>query len=218
MVKSNLHIILSAAVSIDGKIATYTGDSKLSSRQDIVRLHKLRSKVVAILIGKNTAICDNPLLTVRFSKGKNPIRVVLDSQGKISSKSKIIQTCNKVHTIIVVSKNISQKNLNNLKKFHLEVITAGQTSVNIKSLMKELEKRGIKSLLVEGGGTVNWEFIKYGLFDEILLTISPYIIGGTNAVTFVQGKGFEKIMKSPKLKLKSVNKLGNHLVLHYLKV
>jgi 2,5-diamino-6-(ribosylamino)-4(3H)-pyrimidinone 5'-phosphate reductase len=217
MAKSNLHVILSAAVSIDGKIATHTGDSKLSSQQDLVRLHKLRSKVDAILIGKNTAIYDNPLLTVRFSKGKNPIRVILDSKGKISNKSKIIKTCNKVPTIIGVSKNISQTNLKNLKKFPLEVIITGKTSVNIKFLMKELEKRGIKTVLVEGGGTINWEFIKYGLFDEILLTVSPFVIGGTNAVTFVQGKGFEKITKSPKLKLKSIKKLGNYIVLRYIK-
>lgn len=218
MGKSNLRVILSAAISIDGKISTNTGDSKLSSKQDAIRLHKLRSKVDAILVGKNTVQRDNPLLTVRYVKGKNPIRIILDSQGEISKKSKIIQTCDKIPTIIGVSKNISQKNLKALKKFPIDIIMTGQTSVNVKLLLKKLEIKGIKTLLVEGGGTVNWQFIRDGLFDEILITMSPYVIGGTNAITFVEGKGFEKIKKSPKLKLKSLKRLENHLLLHYVKV
>jgi 2,5-diamino-6-(ribosylamino)-4(3H)-pyrimidinone 5'-phosphate reductase len=218
MEKSNLHIILSAAISIDGKIATYTGDSKLSSKKDVIRLHKLRSKVDAILVGKNTVLRDNPLLTARFSKGKNPIRVILDSQGKISKKSKILQTSNHVPTVIAVSRNVNQQNLKNLKKFPVEIIITGKTIVNIKSLISKLQKKGIRTILVEGGGTINWQFIKYCLFDEILITISPFIIGGTEAITFVQGKGFKRITQSPKLKLKSVKRLENHLVLHYIKV
>ena len=218
MAKSRIRVILSAAISIDGKIATHTGDSGLSSRQDAIRLHKIRSQVDAILVGKNTVARDNPLLTVRYVKGKNPIRIILDSHGKISPTSKIIQTCSKIPTIIGVSKRISQKNLNALKKLPLEVIITGENYVNIKSLLKILEKKGIRSILVEGGGTVNWQFVADGIFDEIMITISPFVIGGTNAVTFVEGKGFEKIAKSPKLKLKSVKRLENHLLLHYIKV
>ena len=218
MAKSRLHVILSAAISIDGKIATHTGDSRLSSQEDTIRLHKLRSRVDAILVGKNTIERDNPLLTVRFSKGKNPIRVLLDSKGRISRTSKIFQTCNEIPTIIVVSKNISKKNLENLKTFPIEIIKTGKNSTDIKSLLKILEKKGLRTILVEGGGTVNWQFIKDGLFDEILLTIAPVVIGGTKAITLVQGEGFAKITKSPKIRLKSVKKLENHLVLHYVKV
>ena len=104
MVNSKPYVIISAATSIDGKIATRTGDSKLSSKQDFIRLHKLRSKVDAILIGKNTVFQDNPMLNVRFVKGKNPVRIILDSAGTISTKSKILQTSNNISTIIVVSK------------------------------------------------------------------------------------------------------------------
>ncbi len=218
MEKSRLHIILSSAISIDGKIATFTGDSKLSSQKDIIRLHRLRSRVDAILIGKNTVDRDNPLLTVRYVKGKNPTRIILDSQGKISRNSKILQTCGKIPTIIGVSKSITQKNLNELKKFPIEIIVTGKRSVNVKTFLKKLVKKGIKTILVEGGGTINWEFIRNGLFDEILITVSPFVIGGTNAVSFVEGKGFAKITKSPKLKLKSIKRLENHLLLHYIKV
>jgi len=202
MAKSRPHVILSAAISVDGKIATKTGDSNLSSKIDKIRVHKLRSKVDAILIGQNTLRRDDPILSVRYSKGRNPIRIILDSRGKISSKSKIIKTCNKIPTILAVSKKISNKNLQRLKKYPLEIIVTGENKVNLKQLLKQLEKRKIKKLLLEGGGIVNWEFIKQGLFDEIIVTVTPFLIGGTKSISLVQGLGFSKISKSTKLKLK----------------
>jgi len=218
MEKSKPYVILSAATSIDGKIATKIGDSKLSSKQDKVRLHKLRSKVDAILVGKNTVLRDNPLLTVRHTKGKNPIRIILDSKGAIPKKSKILQTSNKVSTIIAVSEKISKSNFDKLRKFPVEIIIAGKNSVNIKLLLKKLSDKKIKTILVEGGGTINWEFIKHNLFDELIITLSPFLIGGHDAISFVQGQGFEKISNSPNLRLKSIKRLKNYLVLYYVKV
>ena len=218
MEKSNPYVILSAAISIDGKISTRAGDSKLSSKEDSIRLHKLRSKVDAILIGKNTLLHDDPLLTVRYTKGKNPIRIILDSKGTISKNSKIIKTSNNVPTIIAISKKISKINLLKLEKLPIEIITAGENSVNLKLLMKKLSSKKIKTILVEGGGTVNWEFIKNNLFNELIVTLSPFLIGGNDAISFVEGKGFAKISNSPNLKLKSVKRLKNYLVLNYVKV
>jgi 2,5-diamino-6-(ribosylamino)-4(3H)-pyrimidinone 5'-phosphate reductase len=218
MEKSRPYVILSAAISIDGKIATKTGDSKLSSKQDSIRLHKLRSKVDAILVGKNTVEIDDPLLTVRHTKGKNPIRIVLDSKGTLSEKSKILQTSDKIKTIIVVSKKITKSNYKKLSKFPVELIVMGESSVNIKSLLRKLSAKKIKTILVEGGGTINWEFIKQNIFDELIVTLSPFLIGGNDAISFVEGQGFDKISKSPNLRLKSVKRLKNYLVLHYAKV
>ena len=218
MVKSRPRIILSAAITVDGKIATRTGDSKLSSKKDKIRLHKLRSKVDAILVGRNTVQCDDPRLTVRYVKGKNPIRIILDSQGSISSSSKIIKTCKKIQTIIVVSKKISKKNLLRLQKLPLQVVILGEKKINIKKLMQYLSKQKINSVLVEGGGTVNWEFINNNLVDEAIITLTPYIVGGENATTLVQGKGFSKISSSKKLRLKRISRQGNELVLHYSKL
>ena len=218
MEKSNMHIILSAAISIDGKISTRTNDSKLSSQEDSIRLHKLRSKVDAILIGKNTLLQDDPLLTVRHTKGKNPTRIILDSKGTISKNSKIIKTSDKIPTIIAVSKKISKVNLSKLKKLPVEIIISGENSVNLKLLMKKLSTKKIETILVEGGGTVNWEFIKNNIFDELIITLSPYLIGGNDATSLVEGKGFSKIANSPNLKLKSVKRLKNHLVINYIKV
>ena len=218
MEKFKPYIILSAAISVDGKIATRTGDSKLSSNQDLHRLHKLRTKVDAIIIGKNTLMRDDPLLTVRYTKGKNPIRIILDSKGEISTKSKILETSAKIPTIIAVSKKITKSNLQKLNNFPVKVIVTGEKSVNIKSLLKKLSEEKIKTILVEGGGTVNWEFIKQNIFDELIITLSPFLIGGNNAISFVEGEGFDNISKSPNLRLKSVKRLKNHLVLHYAKV
>jgi len=218
MAKSRPRIILSAAITLDGKIATRTGDSKLSSKKDKIRLHKLRSKVDAILVGRNTVQCDDPRLTVRYVKGRNPIRIILDSQGSISSSSKIIKTCKKIPTIIVVSKKISKKNLSRLQKLPLEIAILGEKKINIKNLLQYLSKQKINSVLVEGGGTVNWEFINNDLIDEAIITLTPYLVGGENATTLVQGKGFSKISSSKKLRLKRISRQGNELVLHYSKL
>ena len=218
MEKSNPYIILSAAISLDGKIATKNGYSKLSSKQDIIRLHKLRSKVDAILVGKNTVLKDDPLLTVRYSKGKNPIRIILDSKGSISKNSKILQTSNKIPTIIAVSKQISKSNLNKLKKFPVDIIITGSHTVNLKLLLKKLSDKKIKRILVEGGGIVNWEFIKNNLFDELIITLSPFLIGNNESISFIHGQGFRKLSDSPNLSIKSITRLKNHLVLNYVKV
>ena len=215
MEKSRPRVILSAAMSLDGKIATKTGDSELSSKQDKVRIHKLRSKVDAILVGSNTVKRDDPLLTVRYVKGKNPLRIVLDSKATINQKSQIIRTCKKIPTIVAVSKKASRQNISKLKKHPLEIMVIGEKRVNIKSLLKSLSKKKIKTLLVEGGGTINWEFIKLGLVDELIVTITPYLIGGQNAITLVEGEGFSHIHKSTKLKLKKISQIGNEIVLHY---
>jgi 2,5-diamino-6-(ribosylamino)-4(3H)-pyrimidinone 5'-phosphate reductase len=158
------------------------------------------------------------LLTIRYTEGKNPIRIILDSKGTISTKSKILQTSNKIPTIIAVSKKISKSNFDKLCKFPVEIIIAGKNSVNIKLLLKKLFNKKINTILVEGGGTINWEFIKQNLFDELIITLSPFLIGGNDAISFVQGKGFEKISNSPNLRLKSIKRLKNHIVLHYVKV
>jgi 2,5-diamino-6-(ribosylamino)-4(3H)-pyrimidinone 5'-phosphate reductase len=215
MVKSRPHVILSAAMSIDGKIATRTGNSELSSRKDLVRVHKLRASVDAILVGKHTLMIDDPSLTVKYVKGKNPTRIILDSAGSIESTSQIIKTCKMVPTIIAVSEKITQKNIIRLEKEGLEVIKCGQNKIDLKKLLHILRKKNIKKLLVEGGGTTNWSFIKNGLVDEMIITITPYVLGGSSAISLVHGEGFDKIAQAPLLKLKKINRIKNELVLHY---
>jgi 2,5-diamino-6-(ribosylamino)-4(3H)-pyrimidinone 5'-phosphate reductase len=93
-----LKVIINSAMTVDGKIATSSGDSKISSREDLVRVHKLRASVDAIVVGISTILADNPRLTVRLAKGKNPARVIVDSRGRIPPDSKIMRTASKVRT------------------------------------------------------------------------------------------------------------------------
>ena len=208
-------IILSAAITLDGKLATRTGDSKLSSKADKNRVHKLRSKVDAILIGKNTVKIDDPVLSVHNIKEKNPMRIILDSNATISSSSRILKTCSKIPTIIAVSKKAQKKNLQKLEKFPVQVIVCGNYTVNIKKLLGILKRKGIKNILVEGGGTTNWAFVKENLVDEAIITITPYLVGGVTATTLVDGNGFSTVVKSIRLKLKNVIKIKNEVVLYY---
>ena len=203
-------------MSLDGKIATRSGDSKLSSKRDLVRVHKLRSTVDAILVGRRTAMVDDPSLTVKYVKGKNPIRIILDSRASIKSNSKIVRTSKSVPTIIAVSEKISEKNLARLQRYGLEVIKCGKNKINLRKLLLILRKKNIKKLLVEGGGTTNWSFFSEGLFDEVIITLTPYIIGGKDAISLVQGRGFDKISRAYCITLKDVHRMKDELVLHYI--
>lgn len=215
MARFRPHITLSGAITLDGKLATRTGDSKLSTKIDKIRVYKLRSKVDAIIIGKNTAKIDDPLLSIHNIKGKNPIRIILDSNGTIDTNSRIIKTCSKIPTIIVVSKKAKPKNLEKLKKFPITILVCGNNQINIKNLLKMLKQKKIKNILLEGGGLTNWTFLKEKLIDDIIITLTPYLVGGSTATTLVDGIGFSKIVGSTRLKLKNVRKVKNEIMLHY---
>jgi len=216
MASSRPHVIMSAAISLDGKIASRTGDSTLSSKKDIKRIHRLRSRVDAILVGKNTVLQDDPMLTVRHVIGKNPVRIVLDSMGQIPTGSKIIQTSYYVPTIIAVSKKAPRKNLERLGRFPVDVIIAGKNKVELKPLLRFLHQAKIKTILLEGGGTTNWDFVNQGLVDEVLVTITPYLVGGIEAKTLLEGEGFSTISKSLRLKLRKTKRQNNEIILHYI--
>ena len=215
MGSSRPRVIFSAAITLDGKLATRNSDSKLSTKKDKIRVNKLRSKVDAILVGKNTVKVDDPLLSAHDIKKKNPIRIILDSNATISTSSRILKTCSKIPTVIVVTKKAQKKNLQKLEKFPVQIVVCGNNTVSIKKLLVVLKKKGIKNILVEGGGATNWAFVKENLIDEAIITITPYLVGGMTATTLVDGDGFSTITKSIRLKLKNVKKMKNEVVLHY---
>ena len=209
------HVIFSAAITLDGKLATRTRDSKLSSKADKNRVHKLRGRVDAILIGKNTAKLDDPILSVHNAKKKNPIRIILDSNATIKNNSRILRTSSKIPTIITVAESAYKKNLQRLEKLPVQIIVCGKRRINIKKLLIALRKQGIKKILIEGGGETNWSFVKENLVDEVIITVTPYLVGGISATTLVDGDGFSTVAKSTKLKLKSVRRMNNEIILHY---
>ena len=215
MARSRPRVILSAAVSVDGKIATVQGDAGLSSRADRRRVHLLRSRADAILIGKNTLELDDPLLTARLAGGRNPVRVILDSRGTISSGSKILRTSGSVPTIIAVTKRISEDDMLRLRRSPAEVVVCGTEEVDIRALLADLHIRGIRLLLVEGGGIINWYFVKHGLADEVIVTVAPYLVGGQSAASLIRGAGFPSIADSARLRLRSVSRFKDEVVLEY---
>jgi len=202
-------------MSVDGRIATKSGDSGISSERDLARMHRLRSQADAVLVGRNTLRRDDPLLTVRRARGKNPVRIVLDSRGTIPSGSQILRTAGRVPTIVAVSKSISQKNLKRLEKFPVDVIVSGEKRIDMRQLLGRLAARKIRTVLVEGGGTVNWDLVKNNLFDRLVVTVSPRIIGGAGAVSLVQGPGFARVRDSAGLRLERTRRIGDELVLYY---
>ena len=215
MANSKPKITLSAAITLDGKIGQKNKHIVLSSKADKIRVHKLRSKSDAILVGKNTVEQDDPLLTVRYAKGKNPIRIILDSHGTIKNNSKIIKTCKRVPTIIVTSEIISKPNLNRLQKLPIDVIVCGKTQVNIIKLLSILSKKGIKTVLLEGGGTLNRSVLKKNLIDEMSIALTPYVLGSKNTVSLFEGLSFPSLKIKFPLKLKNVQKNGNEVILNY---
>ena len=217
MEPSRPRIILSAAATVDGKIACRTGDSEISSAQDRARLHGLRARVDAILVGRNTMLRDDPLLTVRHAQGPNPVRVVLDPAGEIRSDSRIMRTCGEARTVIAVSSKIGEQDLERLTGSPAEVIRAEGPRIQVRWLAQALADRGIRTLLVEGGGSTNWEFVREGMVDEVVLTVSPRLVGGSSGTTMVEGAGFAKIVDGLALRLESVVRQGDEVVLHYTK-
>jgi 2,5-diamino-6-(ribosylamino)-4(3H)-pyrimidinone 5'-phosphate reductase len=233
-----MKIILNAATSIDGKIATVNGDTKISSVLDLKRVHGLRRETDVILVGISTVINDDPLLTIRYGMNKrgikNPIRIIIDSKARIPLHSKIVKTANQIETRLVVTSKAPSKNLKKLEERGLKIIVLDQGTkedredrekkrkdnrekVDLKKLFNQLEKEGISNVLVEGGGEINWSIIKDNLFDEMIITISPLIIGGKRAISLVGGEGYKTINESVKIKLSRIQKKSNGEIILYYK-
>ncbi len=221
-----MKVIINSAMTVDGKIATSNGDSKISSREDLVRVHKLRASVDAIVVGISTILADNPQLTVRLMKGKNPARVIVDSRGRIPLDSQIVSTADKVNTIVAVTDRAPEEKILKLRDMGAKVLVIsegkkGQSAavphgVNLKLLFHKLEKMGLKKILVEGGGELNWSLLRLGIVDEMTVTIAPKIAGGRLATTLVEGDGFDEIAQGIPLQLKRIDrKKTDELVLYY---
>lgn len=223
MTVTPLRVIVNAAMTADGKIATAFGDSRISSHEDLRRLHKLRSSVDAIVVGISTVIVDDPRLSVRLvkkikNKGmtKGPARIVIDSTARIPLDSKILKSAHKIKTIVAVSKRAPKIKIHNIEDRGATVVIAGKEGVDLKKVFLFLKKSGNNRILVEGGGELNWSLFRLGMVDELVVTISPTIVGGRDATTLVEGEGFPKISKAIKMELTKIFKTNSgELVLYY---
>lgn len=206
-------------MTVDGKIATTCGNSRISSRLDLLRVHKLRSSVDAILVGISTVLVDNPLLTVRLikpNKGSNPVRVVVDNHARIPIESRILKTAHRIETIVFVSERANDIKIRSIRSTGAMVIIAGAETVDLSDALLDLKKMGFKNILVEGGGEINWSLLSLGVVSELIVTISPKIVGGRSAITLVEGDGYEKISQAINMELKKVLREKNgEVVLFY---
>ncbi len=215
------YVILNAAMTLDGKIATETGSSNISGKEDLIRVHELRKEVDAIMVGINTVIADDPRLTVHKIESKkedNPIRVVVDGKGRIPIESRI--TNDDAPTIIAVSDDYksdltASDKYQVLKNKGVDFFFAGENQVDLAKLMNYLYEKGVKTLMLEGGSTLNFSMIKDGLIDEIRICVAPMVVGGVNAISLFGGDGFMTMDENVKLELVDSFSCGKDLVLKY---
>lgn len=200
--KKRPFVHLKIASSLDGKIATRTGDSRwISNEISRKRAHELRHEYDAILIGANTARIDDPVLTDRSGKHRRRrlVRVVLDNNLRLSLSSQIAQTAKEIPTIVFTASQNAGK-IDELQNKKIEVIHASEGGNDLQHVLDELAKREIQSVLVEGGASIAGSFIDAKLIDKVTFFLAPLIIGGAQAPVSVSGSGAESLTKSIRLK------------------
>lgn len=210
------YIILSAAMTIDGKIASRAGDPELSDEEDWREVHKLRAQVDAIMVGKGTILNDNPKLHIKIHDHAGYYRIIIDSNLNIPIESNVISfQPERYPTIICTTENVP---INKIKKYEkkVKIIQSGKgEKVDLKKLMPLLKDYEIKTILLEGGGNLNWSFIKEDLINEIRLTVAPWIVGGKDAISLVEGMGFKKMSEAKRFELIEVRHRNNYVLLTY---
>ncbi|UCE36050.1 MAG: 2,5-diamino-6-(ribosylamino)-4(3H)-pyrimidinone 5'-phosphate reductase [Thermoplasmata archaeon] len=205
------YIIINCAMSADGKIALPSRKQiRISNEEDLKRVHELRNECDAVLVGIGTVLSDDPKLTVKekyVPNPKQPIRIVLDSKGRIPEDSLVLSP--ESPTIIAVSEECT----NQIQG--AETIICGKKKINLSQLCEILDEKGVKTLLVEGGEKVIWSFLKNRLADELNIFVGSMVIGGISSPTPVGGKGALKEEDILPLTLKKVEKLGDGVLLQY---
>ncbi|MCE4614654.1 MAG: 2,5-diamino-6-(ribosylamino)-4(3H)-pyrimidinone 5'-phosphate reductase [Desulfurococcales archaeon] len=208
-------VTIFSTMTVDGKIASKTGYSKLSCKYDLERLHSLRSMHDAVMVGANTILVDDPQLTVRYVSGSQPVRIVVDALLKTPATARVY---NQPPKTIIITFNGNVKSASE-KYSGVEVIGVPYRFDDILDLGDALERiyeKNIRTVLVEGGGYLNWTLFKLRLVDELRVTISPYVFGG-RSVCFVSGDGFDGYVERVELELKSIErcKCGNEIHVVY---
>ena len=170
------YVILNAAMTLDGKIATKTGSSEISGKEDLERVHEIRKEVDGIMVGIGTVLADDPRLTVH------------DEDAVLRAKE--------------LSKRVN-------------VFYSSKESVDLAEFMEHLYSKGIETLMLEGGSTLNFSMIRENLIDEVRICIAPMIVGGKDSKTFFDGEGFDYMKEAIPLKLEKYYPLGKDFVMEY---
>lgn len=211
------HVLVNVASSLDGKISDESRRQlKISCKEDLQRVDELRAEADAIMVGIGTILSDDPRLDVknkelrekRISEGKseNPIKVIVDSKCRIPENAKVFEG----EVIIAVSKLADKSRVEKISK-KAKVVIFGEEKVDLQALLEDLYKKGIRKLMVEGGGTLISSLLSLNLVDEIFIYFAPIMIGGAKSPTICDGSSFGV---PKKMEIISVKKLGEGLLVH----
>ena len=208
-------VILKSGMSLDGKIATYSGESKwITSKESREDAQNLRNRLSSIMVGVNTVIADDPELTCRINNEKNLIRIIVDTNLRIPLDSKVVKNKDKL-TIVATTLSSDESKKQILRDAGVKVIEVQENNnrVNLKELVKKLGEEGIDSILIEGGGTLNFSSLEENIVDKVIFYIAPKIIGGEDSKSSIAGRGFAKLEEAVNLKYMSYKRIGEDLVI-----
>ncbi len=208
--KKEPFVILKIAQSIDGKIATSKGESRwITGEEARGYVHKLRNEVDAVLVGIGTVRKDNPSLDCRIKGGRNPYRIIVDSNLQIPLNAKVLKH-NDSKTIIAAGKTVNKKKMDCLKSKGVNIlfVKANAGKIDLKELIKELGKLDIMSVMIEGGSSINASALSSGVVDKIMFFVAAKIIGGTDAVSSVGGKSPSLLKNAVRIKNLQIKKIG----------
>jgi diaminohydroxyphosphoribosylaminopyrimidine deaminase/5-amino-6-(5-phosphoribosylamino)uracil reductase len=210
-------VTLKAGMSLDGRIATGTGESRwITSALSRREAHRIRAEHDAILVGVGTILKDDPILTARprGSFGRQPVRVILDSDLRLGARSRILRSRGGGKILVYSAREIRSRRAG-IERPGAEVIVAGRGAggVRLGPVLADLARRGIHSLLVEGGSEVAWSFLRAGAVDRIAFFVAPCILGGRGAVPVVGGEGVSSIARAIGVESLHAESLGRDLLL-----
>jgi diaminohydroxyphosphoribosylaminopyrimidine deaminase/5-amino-6-(5-phosphoribosylamino)uracil reductase len=205
------------AMTLDGKLASRTGDSKwISSEESLEFVHHLRQRVAAIMVGENTVRMDNPLLTTRLEGVdiSNPLRVILSKYGDIPSNSNVLKVDSDTRTLIIASEDITIEKETELKNYGVDIIKLREIEgkIQFEDTVKALGERNIDSLYIEGGSSLLGSAFESGVVNKVYAAIAPKILGGKDAVTPVGGIGIEKMNDAIVLNRVTHQIIGNDVI------
>lgn len=206
------YVMMKYAMTMDGKIATVTGDSKwITGEVARDHTHHERHDYHAIMVGVNTVVKDNPSLTCHFEGGIDPVRIIVDTHLRTPIDATVVTTAEETPTIIATVETDSAQHAPYEKQGCQVLVLPADAGghVDVTALMTSLGEQGIDSVIVEGGGTVNWSVLQAGLVDEVHTYIGPKLFGGRDGLPPVAGTGFDKVRDAVTLKSFNIKQLGS---------
>ncbi len=209
-------VVMKYAMTLDGKIACATGDSKwVTGEIARTQVHRMRGRYRGIMVGIGTVLADDPMLNCRVEGGVDPVRIICDSNLHIPTESQIVKTASDIETIVACSQEAleserKQEKIRRLREAGIQIIgTEGAHGVNLVELMKKLGEQNIDSILLEGGGTLNASALEDGIVNKVYAYIAGKLIGGMDARSPVEGMGIDRMADAITLQNMEIEKLGD---------